>query len=177
MQLPYFERGHHLPLLFSVDQTVVVLHRDKWRELVIDRIVLHRVELVGVAARHPNISRISSLNDIMQSLHRLCNRCVGVKAVTLKDVDIVKLEPFKRVFDGFEDVLRLTNEVRIGWPRSRIKRTLRLRPYWLTRPAASRSAGEPPNVVPFAPYSLATGKKTWGLIRKMGGSSSQRYAL
>lgn len=35
----YFERGEHLPLLLAVDEAVVVLHGDKRRQVVVDRVV------------------------------------------------------------------------------------------------------------------------------------------
>jgi hypothetical protein len=38
------ERREHLALLFAVDDVVVVLHRDEGCEVVVDGIVLHRVD-------------------------------------------------------------------------------------------------------------------------------------
>ena len=49
----------------------MVLHRDKRRQVMRDRVVLHDVELPSVAARHANIASITRLNDIVESLH-LC---------------------------------------------------------------------------------------------------------
>jgi hypothetical protein len=89
---------------------MVVLHRDERRQLVIDRIVLHRMELVGVAAGHPDIPCVSSLNNVVQGLHCLGDGCVGVKAVTLKDINVVKLKTLEGVLDRLKYMLNLYGE-------------------------------------------------------------------
>lgn len=83
----------------------MILHRNKRREFIVDCIVLHCVELVSVATRHPNVPRISSLDDIVQSLHRLGNRGIVVESMALEDIDIVELEALKRVFDRIKNML------------------------------------------------------------------------
>lgn len=35
----YLQRGQHFALLLAVDETVLVLHRDEWREVVRDCVV------------------------------------------------------------------------------------------------------------------------------------------
>lgn len=39
----YLERREHLALLLAVDEAVVVLHRDKWRQVVLDGVVYGRL--------------------------------------------------------------------------------------------------------------------------------------
>ena len=39
----HLERGEHLALLLPVEQTVVILHGEEWREVVGDRVVCTRV--------------------------------------------------------------------------------------------------------------------------------------
>ena len=102
--------GEHLALLFTVEQAILILHRDEGREVVRDRVVwvfherietvstaigtdsargrddrkrrtLHLVELVGVAGTHANVADVSSLNDIVQSLHCLLYGRIRVKSV------------------------------------------------------------------------------------------------
>jgi hypothetical protein len=67
------------------------------------------VELVRVAARHPDVPSISCLYHIVKGLHGLLDRRVVVKAVALEDVDIVELESLERVLDGFEYMLQNTD--------------------------------------------------------------------
>lgn len=97
-----------------------ILHRDKWRELVRDCVVLHLVELVGVAAGHSDVSNVSSLDDVVQGLHRFSNRCVFVETMALENIDIVKLEAIQRMLDRFEymlypkEISTLANKLRIN---------------------------------------------------------------
>ena len=85
------ERRHHLSLFLPIHETVLILHRDKRRKLVGNCIVLHCLELVGVAARHPDVSCIAGFDYIMQSLHGLGDRSVVVEAMALDYVDIIEL--------------------------------------------------------------------------------------
>ena len=79
----------HLPFLLAVQQIVEVLHRDERRELIIDRVVLHRLKLIGVAARHPNVADVASLDDIMEGLHCLFNRSFRIETMALEHVYVV----------------------------------------------------------------------------------------
>lgn len=66
-----------------------ILHTDERRQLVIDRIILHCVELVGETRAHPNIADVSGLDDIVQRLHCLFDRSVVVEAVALEEIDVL----------------------------------------------------------------------------------------
>jgi len=37
--ISYLERGHHLALFLTVNETIVVLHRNERREAIIDRVI------------------------------------------------------------------------------------------------------------------------------------------
>jgi hypothetical protein len=63
------------------------------------------VELPRPAGAHPDIPHIPSLYDIVERLHGLLNRRVGVKAVALQKVNVIQLEPLERGFDGVEYML------------------------------------------------------------------------
>ena len=75
---------------------------------VVVNLKLERVRtLPSVAATHAYVPDISRLDNIMQSLHRLLNRCVRIKAVALQDVDIVELETFQRLLHRIKNVLQM----------------------------------------------------------------------
>lgn len=83
----------------------MILHRDEWCQVICDSIVLHRMELVGVATGHSNVASITGFDNIVERLHGLCDRCIRVEPMALKDIDVIKLEALQRTLDGFEDVL------------------------------------------------------------------------
>jgi hypothetical protein len=58
-----------------------------------------------VAATHANVSRVSRLDHVVQSLHRLLDRCVIIETVALQNVDVVELETLERLLYSLEDVL------------------------------------------------------------------------
>jgi hypothetical protein len=37
--LSYPECGHHLALILAVYEIIVVLHRNEWREVIVDRVI------------------------------------------------------------------------------------------------------------------------------------------
>ena len=51
--------------------------------------------LPSVAATHAYVPSVSRFDHIMQSLHRLLDRRIRIKAVALQDVDIIKLKAFQ----------------------------------------------------------------------------------
>ena len=61
--------------------------------------------LPSVAATHANVSRVSRLDNVVQSLHRLLNRCVRVETVALQNIDVVELETLERLLYRIEDML------------------------------------------------------------------------
>ena len=69
--------------------------------------------LPSVAATHANVSGISGLDNVMQSLHRLLDWCVGIKPVALQDVDIIELQTLEGLLYGVEYMLRqgITNRL------------------------------------------------------------------
>ena len=83
----------------------MVLHTDEWREVVVDGIVLHGMELIGVATGHADVARVSGLDHVVQRLHGLGDGGIIVEAVALKDVDIVELKTLQGPLNGLEDVL------------------------------------------------------------------------
>lgn len=83
----------------------MVLHGDEGRQIVGNGVVLHGMELIRIAGAHPDIANIARFDDVVQSLHRLLNRCLGVEAVTLQDIDVFKIKPFQASLNAVEDVL------------------------------------------------------------------------
>ena len=51
--------------------------------------------LPSIAATHAYVSNVSCFDYIMQSLHRLLDWCIRIKAVALQDVDVIKLKTFQ----------------------------------------------------------------------------------
>ncbi len=52
-------------------------------------LTLHELELPSPTTGHPNVSYPSELDNIMESLHRLLDRSLGVESVALEDVHVV----------------------------------------------------------------------------------------
>ena len=79
------------------------------RERGVDRkrrgLTLHGVKLVRKTAAHTDIPHPPLLHHIVQRLHRLFDRRLGVKAVALQEIDIVELQSFQRGLDRVENVL------------------------------------------------------------------------
>ena len=63
--------------------------------------------LPSEAATHAYVPDVSRLDNIMQSLHRLLDRCVRIEAVALQDVDVFKLETIQRLLHRIKNVLQL----------------------------------------------------------------------
>jgi len=99
------DEGEHLAFFLSVEQAMVVLHGDERSEVVENSIVLHSVELPSEAAAHSNVASMSSLDYIVQSMHRFLDRGVRVKPVTLKNIHVVNLKAFEAGLYRIEDVL------------------------------------------------------------------------
>lgn len=76
-----------------------VLHRNEWCEFVVDCVVLHCLKLIGVAARHPNVANVTSLNNVVERLHCLFNRSIRVETVALKYVYVVQLQALQGVLN------------------------------------------------------------------------------
>lgn len=89
---------------------------------------LHLMELVRVTRAHADVSAVAGLDDVVERVHRLLDRCVIVESgrqlttlytvsqlymrnelcdlpVALQDIDIVELQPLKGRLDRVKDVL------------------------------------------------------------------------
>jgi len=97
------------------------LHRDERRELVLDGIVLHGMELVRPTGVHADVSHVSSLDYIVKRLYHLFNWSLQVKTMALQNVDVIKLQPFqaylypiKYVFTAQTVLIDIVHSVGIG---------------------------------------------------------------
>lgn len=95
---------HHLPLLFTVKQVIVVLHGDKLVPSVLFRNILQSLELPGGHGTRTNIPHPALLDDIVQCLHYLLSGCVAVQTMDLQDID-VGAQSLHALLDRVEDVL------------------------------------------------------------------------
>jgi hypothetical protein len=81
----------HLPLLFAIDEVVVVLHRHEPRA----RDALRLRELPRPHAARADVPRLAGAHDVVQRVHRLLDRCARIEAMDLVQVDVVEPEPFE----------------------------------------------------------------------------------
>lgn len=79
-------------LLLAIDKVVVVLHRDDGRELVVFCVVTHRHDCIPV-----------SLDDVVESLHRLFVWRRHAEAIAVEDIDVVERLPLQAFLDRLED--------------------------------------------------------------------------
>ena len=86
-------------------KVVMVLHADERRKAVVDRVVLHLVELICPARAHADVANVSGLYDIMESLHRLFDGSVVIESVALQEINVIELETLEGCFDRIEYVL------------------------------------------------------------------------
>ena len=86
--------------------------------------------LPSVPIAHPNASGVSRLHNVVQSLHGLLDRCIGIEAVALQDAGIIKLHTLKRFLERIKDMLRreIKNDVSMDDVTKKCVCTLRLRP-------------------------------------------------
>jgi hypothetical protein len=66
---------------------------------------LHRLELIGIAATHSDVSCITSLDDIMECLHGLFDWSIGVESMALKYIDVFEVKTLQGFFDGSKNML------------------------------------------------------------------------
>lgn len=97
-------RRVHFALLLAVARVVQVLHRDELGPPVHARRVLVLEQLVRPHRRRPDIPHLARLYDIVQRLHGLLDRRVGVEAVDLQQVHIVQVEALKTSLHALENV-------------------------------------------------------------------------
>ncbi len=95
----------HLPFLLAVEEVVVVLHADEAGPAVPVGEVERLGELPRVHRRRAQVAGLARLDDVVQRLERLLDRCVAVPPVNLQQVDVVQSQPAERVVDLGEDRL------------------------------------------------------------------------
>ena len=86
------EQAEHLALFLALHQVVLVLHGDEPGPAVQVGDVLHLGELPGPHRRGADVAGLAGLDDVVQGLHGLLDRRVGVEAVDLVEVDVVGAE-------------------------------------------------------------------------------------
>ena len=95
----------HLPLFFSVEKIVVVLHADELGPASPLSRELHRRKLVGPHAARSDVSYLPTLHQVVQCLHSLLDGCGLVEAVDLEEIDVGCVQTSQRGIDGVEDAL------------------------------------------------------------------------
>ena len=93
----------HLTLLLAVEQVVVILHADELGPAVLLGAELHAGKLRGPHAACTNVAHLAGLDQVMQSLHGLFDRSVGVEAMDLQKIDVWRVQATERSLDGVED--------------------------------------------------------------------------
>lgn len=95
---------YHLAFLFTVDEVVVILHRDKLVPPMLIRDILQCLEFPRCHRAGANISHPTLLNDIVQSLHDFLSWRLSVQAMDLEDID-VRAQSLDALLYCIEDVL------------------------------------------------------------------------
>ena len=113
-----------LPLVFPIQQVVVVLHHGERRPAVIARDDLHVVELVAIHRGGTERPDFAGFHEVVQSLHRFLDRMLVVKAVN--DVEIEVVGP-----EALQGAINLTVDRLAGKP-SLVKVDLRRNHHVLT---------------------------------------------
>ncbi len=81
----------HLALFFARDQIVEVLHGDRPGIAPPVGDHDHLRELVGRHGRAADVPHLARAHDLVERVHRLFHRRMGVEAMNLIDVDVVGL--------------------------------------------------------------------------------------
>src|SRR5215468_10433421 len=86
---------NHLPLFFTVEQVVMVLHGDELRQPMQSGRVLGLGELPGVHRGGAEVSGLAGVDDISQRVECLFDRSGAVPAMDLIEVHVVGPEPLQ----------------------------------------------------------------------------------
>ena len=78
-----------VPLILTIQQVIVVLHRGEWSEAILLCANLHVMELITVHGRCADGSYLARLDQRVQGLHSFLDRVVEVEAMNLIEVKIV----------------------------------------------------------------------------------------
>ncbi len=96
---------NHFPLLFAIQQAVVVLHADEARQAQLVGTVQQLGELIGRHGRSADVAHLAGLDEIGQCLERLLERRFAIETVDLVQIYVVQAEPTETGIDRLEDVL------------------------------------------------------------------------
>ena len=93
----------HLALLLAVQEIVLVLHADELGPAVLLGDELEPGELGRPHAAGADVADLAGLDKVVQGLHGLLQRHVGVEAVDLQQVDVRSIQTLQRCLDLVED--------------------------------------------------------------------------
>ena len=82
----------------------MILHRDKARPAVHVGSVLHLGELPGKHARCADVAGFACLDNIVEGFHRFGDWGIGIEAMNLVEIDIVRAQAAQRCIDLLHDV-------------------------------------------------------------------------
>ena len=110
--------GNHVPLLLSVEGVVMILHRNEARPAIELCNALEAGELPGVHGGRADVAALAQLDEVVQRLHRLLRRRVGVVAVDDVQVDVVHLQALQAALQRIEQ--RLTTQAALQRRKRRL---------------------------------------------------------
>ena len=96
---------NHLALFLAIDEVVVILHGDELRPAAPLRRIEQAFELPGEHARRADVLHFPGLHYVVKGLECLLDRCLGIAAMDLVEVDVFRAEPPQRGINGLHDVL------------------------------------------------------------------------
>lgn len=82
---------------------MLVLHGDEFGPAVLVGAGLHHGELVGPHAAGAEVADFAALNEVVERFHGFFDGGVGVEAVDLKEIHVVRFQACERCVDGVED--------------------------------------------------------------------------
>src|SRR5689334_15212409 len=94
---------YHLPLFFSINQIVLVLHADKLGPPILLCYKLHSGKLSRPHAAGTDVPDLTTLHQIMQSLHGLLDGDTVVESVDLQKINVVGTQSLQGSIDLLEN--------------------------------------------------------------------------
>ena len=95
----------HLALFLALDEVVEVLHGNRPGIALPVGDHHHLGELVGRHGRAADVAHLARAHDLVERVHGLLDRRVGIEAMDLVDVDVVGLQALELEVDGRHQVL------------------------------------------------------------------------
>ena len=98
-----FTRGHNLLFDNAPQHRILRLIGDEWYVQFAGKLRASG-DLLGGPFRYADIQGFTLSHDVGEGEHRLFQRCLNVKAMSLIEIHVIGSQTFERPIDGFQDV-------------------------------------------------------------------------